>query len=108
MAERPSSIDHPIRFHLTYNACGSRRPNGLNWGEQLVPRFCLTRLLPCAELTTTPPRRGEITRLAAAPVAQLAEANPLKGFKCGFESHRGHRSRPAYSVFWKGQNTISG
>jgi len=30
MAERPSSIDHPIRFRPTWNAFGSRRPNGLN------------------------------------------------------------------------------
>lgn len=32
--------------------------------------------------------------LANAPVAQPAEAGPLKGPQCGFESHRGHRRVP--------------
>jgi hypothetical protein len=32
--------------------------------------------------------------LANAPVAQPAEAGPLKGPQCGFESHRGHPYLP--------------
>ena len=32
-----------------------------------------------------------------APVAQTAEAGPLKGSQCGFDSHRGHLSPTAHS-----------
>jgi uracil-DNA glycosylase family 4 len=37
--------------------------------------------------------RAQVARLplANAPVAQPAEAGPLKGPQCGFESHRGHQ-----------------
>ena len=43
------------------------------------------RLVPC-DLRGNRRRRGRRT----APVAQPAEAGHLKGFQCGFESHRGH------------------
>ena len=40
-----------------------------------------------------------------APVAQSAEADPLKGSQCGFESHRGHvrpyKKRRATSYDWR-------
>jgi hypothetical protein len=47
--------------------------------------------------------------LANAPVAQPAEAGPLKGPQCGFESHRGHPSLPPASfpdLRERGQGTV--
>jgi hypothetical protein len=34
--------------------------------------------------------QAPVRRLFGRPRSPKAEAGPLKGFQCGFESHRGH------------------
>src|SRR5665213_3462528 len=53
-----------------------------------------------ADRTTSPSRIDLPFRIGVAPVAQPAEANPLKGFQCRFDSDRGHQLAADLAKTW--------